>query len=242
MNQTIGRTARVLLLCFGLVFGVVSMAQIDTLGVAPEKDFNDLYKRAAASQFVVVGKVIKTEGIGEHWTQELNDRIKAANDLRVARMGILYVIEAEKTVCRQTEFRVVPSEPLVVPKTIYVFLPKDEPAWVNGQMREEFVTNQRYLLFLIPLEPKIADRWFKIYDLDPHLSYFRGEQLARGVVSLNSDGSGVLDKVTRLCDAMRPPGISEKLSALANLANSGDPVLEHEAQEAEGSLRTEDQQ
>ena len=85
MNRTMGRLAKVLLLCFGLGFGVVSRAQIDTLGVPPEKDFNDLYKRAAASQFVVVGKIVKTEGIGEHWTKELNDRIKSANDLRVAR-------------------------------------------------------------------------------------------------------------------------------------------------------------
>jgi hypothetical protein len=43
---------------------------------------------------------------------------------------------------------------------------------------------------------------------------------------------GVLEKMTHLCEAMRPPEITQKLSALKKLEDSGDSVLEKEARAA----------
>jgi hypothetical protein len=214
------------------------MAQIDTLMVPPEKDLNDLYKRAAASQFVAVGTVVRTEGIGERWTEEVNQRIMAANDISVSLHGTLAIIEVEKTVCRQGDFWPRSSAPSEVPKTIYIFLPTTEPPWVDGQMREYFLDDQRYLLFLVPLEQKTRDHWIKTYNLNPNRSYFRGEQHARGVVPLKAGELGVLEKVTRLCDAMRPAEVAQKLVSLQKLEASGDYVLEKEAREATKQLRS----
>ena len=238
MSREYRVVATVCLLSLSLAMAEIATAQIDTLRVAPEKDFEDLYERAAASQFVVTGTVVRTEGIGERWTEELNQRIKTAQDLSVARHGTLTVIEVEKMVCREADFRARPSAISEVPKTIYIFLPRDEPQWVNGQLRESFLDGQQYLLFLVPLEEKLRDRWIKTYDLDPNRSYFRGEQHARGIVPLKAR-EVVLNKVTRLCEAVRPADVAQKLTALTKLQSSGDSVLEKDARQAEENLQAE---
>jgi hypothetical protein len=238
MNRIHSVAARVGLLVLALAFAETGMAQIDTLMVEPEKDFRDLYKRAAASQFVVVGTVVRMDGIGERWTKDLYERIMAANDLSVALLGTLYSVQVDNTVCRQGDFRARSSASSDAPKTIYIFLPKNEPAWVDGQMREVLLPGERYLLFLVPLEQKTLDRWIKTYDLDPHRPYFRGEQHARGVVLLKAGGLGVLEKVTRLCDAVRPAEVIQKLVSLQKLEAAGDPILEKEAREAREKLQS----
>jgi hypothetical protein len=104
-------------------------------------------------------------------------------------------------------------------------------------MREEFMPGQRYLLFLFAPDQKILNRWTATYELDPNRPYFRGEQLSRGIVPLKSTELDVLQKITYLCEAMRPAEVAKKLAALKQLEKSGDPVLKKEAREAEESLR-----
>ncbi len=47
----------------------------------------------------------------------------------------------------------------------------------------------------------------------------------------------VLNKVTQLCQAMRPASVAEKLEELYKLAASGDPILSREANEAMQGLQ-----
>src|SRR5882762_4573014 len=73
--------------------------------IPPEYDLSDLYPRAVASRFVVIGTVVKTDGVSQRMTSELLRRVKDEGDLSLALGGGLYTIRVESTVCRQTDFR-----------------------------------------------------------------------------------------------------------------------------------------
>ena len=237
MNQLNRYAARVLLLLLTLGYARTGKSQIDSPVVAPEQDLGDLYTRAAASRFVVVGTVTRSDGVGKRLTKILEAKIEAEGNLSLIVGGSLYTIEVENTLCRQSDFRFQSLASPEAPRTVYVFLPRDEPAVVDNHQREMLLPGQRYMLFLVAPDQVTLDHWTATYDLDPHRSYFRGEQHARGVVPLKPGELGTLQKVERLCQAMRPPEVAQKVAALKKLQESGDPVLEKEAREAEEDLR-----
>jgi hypothetical protein len=111
--------------------------------------------------------------------------------------------------------------------------------------KESLELGQRYLLFLVLPDQQQQKEWTDSLYLDPLKVYLRGEEQARGVVLLppqDSDNPAgkqpeVLDKVTQLCQAMRPASVIEKLEALQKLAASLDPILSHEAEEAMQALQ-----
>jgi len=105
----------------------IAIAQIDTERIPPEYDLSDLYPRAVASRFVVIGTVVKTDGVSQRMTSELLRRVKDERDLSLALGGGLYTIRVESTVCRQTDFRADAYTSSEAPQTVYVFLPRDEP-------------------------------------------------------------------------------------------------------------------
>jgi hypothetical protein len=215
--------------------------------VAPEEaerefrhdhEIGDLYRRAVASRFVVVGKVVKREPVADRaWKRPVMDESFA---------GFLYSIAIEKTVCRQadlswhTNVADVPP-PADADPVVYLLAPVKPP--VPG--RETLELGQRYLLFLVLPDQKQQKEWTDSLYLDPQKVYLRGEEMARGVVLLpppDPDHPGVkppevLDKVTQLCQAMHPASVPEKLEALYKLAASGDPILSHEAREAMQGLQ-----
>lgn len=88
-------------------------------------------------------------------------------------------------------------------------------------------------------------KWTESFYLDPMKVYLRAEEKARGVVLLppqdpdhpEAKPPEVLDKVTQLCQAMRPATVAEKLEELYKLAISDDPILSHEAREAMQGLQ-----
>ncbi len=236
MNQLYRYAVRALLLVLTIA-NPMTATQIDTPIVAPEQNLVDLYTRAAASRFVVVGTVTRSDGVSKRLTKDLEAKIKAEGNLSLMVGGSVYAIAVENTVCRQSDFRAQSPASSEAPQTVYIFLPRGEPAVVDNHQKEMLLPGQRYLLFLVAPEQKILDGWTKTYDLDPNRSYFRGEQLSRGVVPLKPTELDVLQKITRLCEAMRPAEVAQKLAALKRLENSGDPVLEKEAREAEEDLR-----
>lgn len=221
--------------------------QIDTERIPPEQDTNDLYLRAAASRFVVIGTVTKTDGVSRRMTPELLHRVKAEGDLSLALGGVLYGIRIENVVCRQTDFESEAHTPLEAPQTAYMFLPQDEPLFVNGHRKETLLQGQRYLLFLVAAPPQVQRKWVALFQLDPKQNYFRGQDLSRGLVPLfRQTAKGfaptrppVLDKIVQLCKAVRPPHFEQKLAALKKLASSGDPVLRREAEVAAQALQAQ---
>jgi hypothetical protein len=223
----------------------IAMAQIDTGRIPPEQDSGDLYVRAAASRFVVIGTVVSTDGVSHRMTPELLRRVKAEGDLSLAVGGSLYRIRVQSTVCRQADFSADAHTSSEAPQTAYVFLPRDEPMFVNGHERETLLPGQRYLLFLAAAPSQVLQKWTELFQLDPKQDYYRGEELSRGVVPLfRQTGEGftpmqppVLEEVAQLCRAVRPPRVEEKLAALKLLASSSDLVLQKEAEAAANALR-----
>ena len=202
------------------------------------QELGDLYRRAAASRFVVVGKVIKLDGVADRaWNRPMMDENFG---------GYLYSIAIEKTVCRQADFsapvNVVDAPPLAEADPVVYLLSPYKPM-VPGV--ESLELGQRYLLFLVLPDRQQQKKWTDSLYLDPLKVYHRGEEQARGVVLLppqDPDNPAtkppeVLDKVTQLCQAMRPASVTEKLEALQKLAASGDPILRHEAGEAMQALQ-----
>lgn len=225
----------------------VPARQIDTERISPEQDMGDLYLRAAASRFVVIGTIAKTDGVSQRMTPELLQRVKAESDLSLTLGGGLYTIRIESTVCRQTDFEVDAYTSMEAAHTAYMFLPRDEPLFVNGHRRETLLAGQRYLLFLAAVPPRVQQKWVELFQLDPKEHYYRGEELSRGVVPLfrqTAEGftpmqPPVLGKIVQLCQAVRPPHLAEKLEALKTLASSGDSVLQREAEIAVNALRSQ---
>ena len=238
VNQSHWFVVKAVLLGVTFMIAGIAYAQIDSPVVVPEQDSSNLFERAAASRFVVVGTVTQIDGVTKRLTKDLETKIKADGNLSLIVGGPLYVIAVESIVCRQEDFLVKSTGSSAVPKQVYVFVPRDEPEWVDGKEREVFSPGERYILFLTLPDQKTLDRWITIYDLDPQRPYFRGEQRGRGVVPLKPKAGHILDQVSRLCGAMRPPELAQKLTALKDLENSGDPVLEEEARVAEKKLRT----
>jgi hypothetical protein len=219
-----------LLLCLflGMTFSTSVFAQIDTPMTPPEKDFGDLFQRAAASRFVVIGTVVKDDGISKRMWEK---------DIGSGYGGKLLTISVERTVCRQTDFKANQTSP-EAPHTLYMFQPRDEPMNVAGNWRETILIGERYLLFFVPISSELRKKWIEMYELDPkQQEYFHGEELSRGVVPLPG-GQAVLDRITPLCQALRPATLKDKLAALKKLANSNDPIIKQEATAAETALQT----
>jgi hypothetical protein len=202
------------------------------------QEIGDLYRRAAASRFVVVGKVAKLDLVADRsWKGPAMDENFG---------GFLYSIAIEKTVCRQADFsahaNVVDAPPPAEADPVVYFLSPVEPP-VAGTERLEL--GRRYLLFLVLPDQEQQKKWTDSLHLDPLKGYFRAEEQARGVVLLPAPDADepaakqpeVLDKVSQLCQAMRPASVTEKLEALNKLAASGDPILRHEAEEAMRALQ-----
>jgi hypothetical protein len=203
-----------------------------------DQEIGDLYRRAAASRFVVVGKVVKVDPVADRaWKRPVMDESFA---------GFLYSIAVEKTVCRQADFsthaNVADAPPPVEAAPVVYLLSPDKPL---GSRTERLQLGQRYLLFLVLPDQQQQKNWTDSLYLDPQKVYLRGEEQARGVVLLPPLDSNnpaakppeVLDKVTQLCQAMSPASVPEKLEALYKLEASGDPILSHEAKEAMQALQ-----
>jgi hypothetical protein len=90
-------------LILGMTFSTSVSAQIDTPVTPPERDYGDLFQRAAASRFVVIGTVIKDEGISKRMWEK---------DIGSGYGGKLLTISVERTVCRQTDFKANQTSPV----------------------------------------------------------------------------------------------------------------------------------
>ena len=224
-----------------LAFTFVALAagQIDSPRIRPEQDVDDLYQRAAASVFVVTGTVVKSEGIGKRMTPALLERMKSEGDLGLMMAGILYTIRVESTVCRQSDFHndatspKVPAAPLE--KTAHIFIPRTSAVYPN----EGFLASGEHELFFL-IVPEQEAEWTKTFELDPAQVYYRAHGGYRGIVPILPQPIAkqpVLDKLTQLCQAVRPANVAEKLAALNKLAGSGDPILEKEANAAAEALQ-----
>jgi hypothetical protein len=213
--------------------------QIDTPLVPPEQDQRDLFARATASRVVIIGTVVKTEGKFETISPEaILERLHQGKDYR----AVLYTINVDEIVCQQSDFDGNAPSMTGEPKPFYLLSPLDESNLPNGSFREELLPDKRYLLLLTDHDSASLS---KTYKLDPNRIYYRGEENNRGVIPLDPDASHgktqnppeVVDKFRKLCDAMHPLRFEDKLALLQKLAESGDPILQKEAEIAKGAIK-----
>jgi hypothetical protein len=223
--------------------GVNLLAQIDTELISPDKDLNDLYHRMASSRFILVGEVQKQEGVAKRRTPEIAEKIKS--DLSASLGGSLYTIRVDHIICGISDFVApVPVKP-ETPKTVKIFLPRDESSWTGSRRKEILLPGRSYLLLLNSPEAPQQKLLVDTFELDPQQIYFRAEEGNRGVIPLALPTAAapipkqpeILDKVTQLCQAMAPADVEGKLAALGRLAASSDAILAKEAGEAIADLR-----
>jgi hypothetical protein len=201
-----------------------------------KQELGDIYKRAAASRFVVIGTVVGRDIISERG-------VRPSIDENIG--GILYKIQVQDTVCRQEEFdplaRDIPGTGLA---TAQMFVPVKP--YVEGIQRKENLTvGERYLLFLAVPPPKEVENWKTLFMLNAEGTYFRGEELSRGVILLPRPTAKdptpkepeLLGKVTQLCQALAQKEPTDRILALNRLAASPDPILQREAQEAINAMQ-----
>lgn len=226
-----------------LIYAGTAAGQIDTERIPPALDNGDLYSRAAASRFVVVGTIVKAEGVSKRLTPTLLEAMK--RDANLGTGGSLFTIQSEETVCRRSDFDVSAidaNEPVVAdnPQTIHIFIPFDEPAASPGRFQEILIPGRRYLLFLTEADSQQRRAWIDAYQLDRSLVYYRGVEQNRGVIPLvqatPTDSvpkqPDIAYRIRRLCEAMYPEKPEQKLAALKALAESRDPILGNESQVA----------
>ena len=222
-----------------LALATSAMAQIDTQSIPSEQDQRDLFARAAASRLVIIGKVIKSEGKSERIAPEaLHERLKKGT----VRGGGLKTVQVEEVVCQQSDFDNKVPRVDDRPQPFYLFIPFDELDLPDGHYREVLLPNERYLLLLAELD---AAALSATYELDPNRIYYRGEGHNRGVIPLSPETPAgrtqnppeVVDEFRKLCAAMRPPKPEDKLGLLEKLAETGDPILQKEAEIAKASVK-----
>ena len=214
-------------------------AQLDTESIPPAEDQNDLFARAAASRLVVIGTVIKGEGIGKRIPpEELAEHLKNGTTLG----GGFLTVRVEETICRQSDFDSKAPSVDDRPQPLYLFIPFSEQNLPQGHYREQIIQSRRYMLLLTELD---AATLSAKYRLDPNRFYYRGTGHNRGVIPLSDDAAegkpqkepDVVGKFRKLCDAMRPPNPVDKLGLLQKLVESGDSVLQKEAEIAKAAVQ-----
>lgn len=196
-----------------------ALAQLDSESIPPELDQRDLYARAAASRVVIIGTVVKSEGALPRLLPGQTSRWRSndGKDLRAS----LYIVRVEETLCRQSDFQ--ETEPGVdnPPEPFYLFIPLDESDLPNGDFREATIPGRRYLLLLTKLDTASISAK---YEVDPNRIYYRGTGHNRGVIPFEPQTligrehipPEVIDKFRKLCVAMRPPMLKDKLHCCSN--------------------------
>jgi len=228
-----------ILLLSALIFLAAGLsAQIDTPTVSPASDVRDLYRRAAASEYVVTGTVTGSRVVFRRTPQGDVAALRAAID--TGGEGQEFTVSVDKVLCQQSDFAPSPKSSDTLKQEVKIFVPKTGPHF-SGPYREEYlIRGERYLLFLTPLSESQKALWASSLELDPDSRYFRTLEYSRRAIALASDpilkGPPIFEKVTKLCEAVRPTAVSDKLAALHRLENSGDAVLAKEAKAAAEGL------
>jgi len=131
-----------------ILVGLVTSAraQLDTESIPPELDQRDLYAKAAASRLVIIGTVIRSEGVVPRPIPT-----GLSNNTRDRRAS-LYTVQIDETVCRQSDFDDNAPKVDNRPQPIYLFIPFDESDLPDGDFREAILPDRRFLLLLAELD------------------------------------------------------------------------------------------
>ena len=220
----------------------ICLGQIDTDPVSPRDDVRDLYERIASSKYVVIGTVRRSQGVMKRLTPELTEKMKTSLNEGVG--GTLYTIEVQETLCALKDLTTL-GRSKEQPGLVEIFVPHDEPLYVDSRRKEALIAGRRYVIFLKSPDARQQKVLVEAFELNPKATYYRAERGSQGVIPLSTASTGstevqrpaMLDKLIPLCTAIRNPTLQGKLAALSQLASSGDPVLEQESEKAANAIK-----
>jgi hypothetical protein len=214
------------LLCAVAIFNLGGIAQM-----SPNEhslvNSGVIFRKVLDSDLIVVGSVIKREGVAKHLNRE---QVKKVDDLSKTLGGTLYTIEVESLVCAKSDLKAGAVRPQIARKDVYVFVKRDAPMFQNGNRREEFREKERYLVLLtaIPEQAALVEN----YSLDPKNVYYRAVNGESGVISIPDDKNRVLSDLRRFCGALAPSDSDGKLKLLDLLKRSSEGDLRQSAEDA----------
>jgi hypothetical protein len=177
-----------------------------------------LLRVATSSEFGVIARVVKTDGIGRRLSDEELLELYKQGDLSKGLGGTLYTFEVEEVLTRGADFTGA-AGPQTPGRHVLIFKPRDGPYSPN----EMFVEGERYLIFLTPIENQ--EQLPKVYKLDAGHVYYRAYEPSVGVVQLKPDDAPLLSRVRQLGAAVRPADPDQKIKKLKALTHSRDEKL-----------------
>jgi hypothetical protein len=177
-----------------------------------------LLRVAKSSDFGVIARVVKTDGIGRRLSDKELLELYKQGDLSKGLGGTLYTFEIEDVLTRGTDFTGA-AGPQTPGRHVLIFKPRDGPYSPN----EMFVQGERYLIFLTPIENQ--GRLPEEYKLEAGRVYYRAYEPMVGVVQLKPGDAPLLSRVRQLGSAVRPADPRQKLKRLKALTHSRDEKL-----------------
>jgi hypothetical protein len=224
MNMTKQATLALFLLA-NCLLASFTFGQIDTPRIPSQFDSRDLFKRALASDLIILGTVTGVSGVGDRIDRTDIEQVKAS--LSDSLAGQVFEVKINQTLCSKSRTKA---------QRVAMFIPWRESLFTGSTRKESLLQDQNYLLFLVAVEPAIQKRWTESFELNPSETYYRGQELSRGVIPLPATGTAatpqvaVLRETQQLCWALSATELKERTSRLKELASSSDPDLKREAE------------
>ena len=242
-----------------VVFASCALGQRAFNPADPHDEFKPTVKgmaeRLAASDFVVVGTVVKQENANTRvFKQQMAEMAQLNKEHRdkevIEKWSQLewntlsyFAIQIEKSLCGQSDFH-PGSASVSLPREIYLFNAWRAP--LDANYRNEILQPGHRYLFSLGM-PEDIEAKLDRFDLDRTQRYFEVLAHSDGAVELPLDtdrgrpfnavgyksdrdiATPILEAATSLCEAVKPSNIFQKVDALERLKSSPDLSLRENA-------------
>jgi hypothetical protein len=219
-------------------------------------DFEFLYDRLSASDFVVRGKLLDMKAVIKRLSLFSVDELRRMRNMEWMG-GSLFTIEPQEILCRQSDL--VPSSLAAEPPAgrLYIFVPwrvpERDPGRVFEYDRNRLFVNEfpavalgREYLLLLRKTPHQEDLTSK-NELDPVVTYYRTVEGDLGAVELpDATDRGrrqdfvtpLVSAITALCEAVKAPDVETKIRNLQAVRDhSADPAWRQSVDAAISALQ-----
>ena len=183
-----------------------------------------LLPKIAASDYVLIGRVVATKAVLNRLLDERN--------LNANVGGTVYQVEVERLVCARSDLR--PGIPRPKIARVAVFQRRDEPYERRAQWRP----GSAFLAF-VSAQPR-QDQLRARYRLDEDEVYYEASDGLNGLF-LAAEVAPTVDQLGRLCATLEPPAAADKIGRLERLAKA-DEELAPVAGQAIQTIRAHERQ
>lgn len=203
---------------------------------SPQERGQKLAQVLVASDLVVVGRVVGTNGVVKRLTPEEIKRVWDSVGVSGTYGGALFRFKVTEVLCERGDVPGGGAEDrngtqtgkTVRPTELPVFVPGNAPLSDDQGPVEWYVPGRSYLLFAekYPHEEELI----RANKLDAGIDYYRAYLGGEGIIEMPK-GEQQLARVRKLCEAVRQARLEMKLGMLNQLRGTGDDVLDSAADE-----------